>query len=199
MSNKRHRSIRDVKDERGPNGRLLCRYCRQETKPPRLTFCSSECVHQWKIRSSGSYAAQCVFERDAGICARCHIDTEKRRQDARLELLAAPKAVRRSDEGPDEWAARWDSGRQAVIAGWKAAGWPDNTLRVWFDVDHIIPVVYGGGDAGLDNLQTLCTPCHRASTKQLAQKRAAERKAKKVQDAQNSAALDPGDQSGSGG
>eukprot|EP00492_Amphilonche_elongata_P000703 TRINITY_DN1401_c0_g1_i1.p1 TRINITY_DN1401_c0_g1~~TRINITY_DN1401_c0_g1_i1.p1 ORF type:complete len:280 (+),score=85.55 TRINITY_DN1401_c0_g1_i1:37-840(+) len=33
--------------------------------------------------------------------------------------------------------------------------------------DHIKEVVRGGGVCGLDNLQTLCTPCHDAKTKQL--------------------------------
>ncbi|ELA6496128.1 HNH endonuclease [Salmonella enterica] len=31
------------------------------------------------------------------------------------------------------------------------------------DVDHIIPLAHGGADA-LDNLQCLCTPCHRHKT-----------------------------------
>lgn len=34
-----------------------------------------------------------------------------------------------------------------------------------WDADHIIPVVQGGGGCWLDNLQTLCVPCHKRKTK----------------------------------
>ena len=37
---------------------------------------------------------------------------------------------------------------------------------VW-DADHIVPVVEGGGECGLDNYRTLCLPCHRKVTAQL--------------------------------
>lgn len=50
--------------------------------------------------------------------------------------------------------------------------------RDW-EMDHIVPVVEGGGSCGLENLRTLCVPCHRAVTaelkKRLAERRAAER------------------------
>ena len=44
------------------------------------------------------------------------------------------------------------------------------------EIDHIIPVVEGGGCCGLDNLRTLCTQCHREETNKLMQRR---REAKK--------------------
>lgn len=56
-------------------------------------------------------------------------------------------------------------------------GW----VRIWsremrgWEADHIVPLVEGGG-YGLDNLRTLCVPCHKAETKALAQRRAASRK-----------------------
>lgn len=43
-----------------------------------------------------------------------------------------------------------------------------NMYRVPYDIDHIIPVVEGGGLCGLDNLRTLCIPCHKKETKILA-------------------------------
>ena len=33
--------------------------------------------------------------------------------------------------------------------------------------DHIKAVAEGGGDASLDNLRTLCTPCHQHQTERL--------------------------------
>jgi 5-methylcytosine-specific restriction protein A len=35
--------------------------------------------------------------------------------------------------------------------------------RTWWEADHIVPVVEGG-DSGLDNVRTLCLPCHREET-----------------------------------
>jgi 5-methylcytosine-specific restriction endonuclease McrA len=45
-------------------------------------------------------------------------------------------------------------------------------------MDHIVPVVEGGGACGLENLRTLCKPCHKRVTAELAGRRAvAKRKA----------------------
>lgn len=43
--------------------------------------------------------------------------------------------------------------------------------RFW-DADHIVPVVEGGGGCGLDNYRTLCIWCHRDETAALAKRRA---------------------------
>ena len=37
----------------------------------------------------------------------------------------------------------------------------------FWQADHIIPVAEGGGSCGLDNLRTLCTPCHQNETERL--------------------------------
>ncbi len=44
-----------------------------------------------------------------------------------------------------------------------------------WQADHIVPVYRGGGRCGLENLRTLCTPCHADVTKQQAKDRAAMR------------------------
>jgi 5-methylcytosine-specific restriction endonuclease McrA len=44
-------------------------------------------------------------------------------------------------------------------------------------MDHIVPVVEGGGDCGLENLRTLCWACHHRETAALAKRRAEKRKA----------------------
>lgn len=43
---------------------------------------------------------------------------------------------------------------------------------VLWHMDHIIPVVEGGGCCGLDNLRTLCLWCHKEETADLASRRA---------------------------
>jgi hypothetical protein len=37
----------------------------------------------------------------------------------------------------------------------------------YWQADHIVAVAEGGGGCGLDNLQTLCTPCHQGETNKL--------------------------------
>ena len=79
-------NVRDL--PKGPNGFALCRFCGQECKPPRQTFCSGAraqfsredgsaikpgtgCVHEHCIRSDPGYVRKCVWARDRGQCALC--------------------------------------------------------------------------------------------------------------------------------
>lgn len=50
----------------------------------------------------------------------------------------------------------------------------------WWDADHIIPVIEGGGQCGLENYRTLCVPCHKKVTKDLARRLALKRKYEKA-------------------
>ena len=54
-----------------------CRQCDGVICKPRRTFCSAECVHEYRLRSSGSYLRECVFKRDKGICCGCGFDTKQ--------------------------------------------------------------------------------------------------------------------------
>ena len=47
--------------------------------------------------------------------------------------------------------------------------WARGTGHLW-QADHIIPVIEGGGECGLDNYRTLCTDCHKAETAKLRQR-----------------------------
>jgi len=46
----------------------------------------------------------------------------------------------------------------------------------FWDADHMVEVVKGGGECGLENMQTLCLWCHREKTARLARERAEARK-----------------------
>jgi 5-methylcytosine-specific restriction endonuclease McrA len=110
----------------------------------RRTFCSSFCVHQWRLRSDPGYLRDQVMSRDRGICALCQTDT-----------LAAYAALKRScGHARAEALAVW--GMKSV-----------NSRRSLWDADHIRPVAEGGGQCDLDNLRTLCLPCHREVTADL--------------------------------
>jgi 5-methylcytosine-specific restriction enzyme A len=56
---------------------------------------------------------------------------------------------------------------EAVLKEWK---WRPGG-RQW-DADHILPVVAGGGECGIENVRTLCIWCHRRETASLAHARA---------------------------
>lgn len=125
---------------KGAHGVLLCRRCRTEVQPPRRTFCSDVCVHEWKIRSDVGYLRRTIFERDRGICVDCKVDAE---------------ALRRELQDLTEWERR----------DWlRKLGLPKNRVSLW-DVDHVRPVCEGGGvelpsPEYLQNLVTRCIPCH---------------------------------------
>lgn len=60
---------------KGPNGRALCRRCATEVPVGRRTFCSADCVHEWKLRTNPAYVRQQTWKRDGGVCAACGVDT----------------------------------------------------------------------------------------------------------------------------
>lgn len=132
--------------KKGPNGYNLCRECSTEVTPPRRTFCSEECVHEWKCRTDPGYQAREVLKRDKGVCALCSVDCElglRQLKDAPYGELH-PLMERFGLKRFNRWA-----------------------LRIW-DMDHTTPVIEGGGSCGLENLRTLCKPCHKQETAKLA-------------------------------
>lgn len=124
-----------VKDRR----RGLCRRCGAAVPKGRLTFCSAECVHQWKLRTDSGYLREQVFARDRGVCALCGVDTEALRRDKRKLDFAARR----------QFEKQW--GRRGSL----------------WDADHVLPVSQGGGECDLSNLRSLCLLCHRRVTAEL--------------------------------
>ena len=129
------------------DGYRCCRYCDGSVKPPKRTFCSKECVHEYRIRSDGSYLRSNVFERDMGICSICNIDTKEIAKQL-LEL--------KGDE-LNEMMKEYNIHKKRKITPKRNGG------GLW-DADHIIPVKDGGGECGLDNIRTLCISCHKIIT-----------------------------------
>lgn len=159
------------RDSRGPNGRRLCRWCGTEVPFRRQRWCSQACVDEFVVRKGDGRAAKIVFERDKGVCAICRLDcgaVEDLKDAARRHVVVV-------EGGPDRAEMRLDL-RHArtletllVLAGF-------NSLQRPWQVDHITPVVEGGGACGLENLRTLCTPCHKRVTAELAARRAKHRR-----------------------
>lgn len=128
---------------RGPNGRGICRWCSLEVPPRRYTFCSTYCVHEWKLRTQPGYVREKVFERDRGVCWCCGVDT-----------LTADRQLRYAR------GAR----RAELLKHW---GLKARRRKSLWDADHIVPVAEGGGECDLENIRTLCLRCHRRATVEL--------------------------------
>jgi len=145
----------DVK-ERGPNGRGLCRRCGEEVPKGRRTFCGDQCVEEWRIRSDPGFVRQKVLARDQGVCAVCGLDTEGLQRDVfgkwervnRRENLEIRRQVQRGMLA--QYGFDWQRHGLERASLWQA--------------DHIVPVVEGGGECGLENYRTLCCPCHKIVT-----------------------------------
>ena len=121
-------------------GRKGCRWCKGPVKPPKRSFCSHACVHDWRLRTDPGYVRACVLRRDGGVCCVCGLHVERIRRiighaqqfGFNVEMLFIQAGI------PTTWEA-----------------------------DHIVPVAEGGGLCGLDNYRTLCRACHVAETARL--------------------------------
>ena len=163
---------------RGPGGRALCRQCGTEVPVSRRTFCGRKCVETWKLRTDPGAMREFCWNRDGGICQLCGLDIGK--LVARFGRVARKLAERQHQRATAALQARsrrvsglwltWIGRRVAWYSLYQRAAVP----QAW-DMDHIIPLCEGGTNQTL-NLRVLCRPCHRRVTRELAGRRAAQRR-----------------------
>jgi 5-methylcytosine-specific restriction protein A len=175
------------KHPRGPNGRGLCRWCGKEVPKGKRTWCGPACIHEHRTRSSSSYQAKILYERDAGVCDICGINTVKVQAEYRERRSRIYKEIDDLFWDYRNFKAKGKVSRQLLddlYNEYKQAGWNVYNIR-WWDVDHKLPVSEGGGPDEwprskpyIDNLRTLCHPCHKKETAKL-KKRLAKSKNKK--------------------
>lgn len=122
-------------------------------------FCDGKCREEFFAKMSSSSLRYAVQRADSGICSACHVDCES----LRLELTAASSARGSLSQARRDIIARrhpqlldFPSLARKVIAS-PVAG------NLWH-ADHIVPVCLGGGESGLENVQTLCVVCHHLKT-----------------------------------
>lgn len=140
--------------KRGPAGERLCRVCGKAIPEKSVAgFCSEGCIESFRIQTDTEYARKKVFERDRGVCKLCGLDTEA----VMSEKTAAHMAC---GVGPRDAQTR---ALKEILAVW---GYPNLRRRVLWDMDHIVAVALGGTNV-MDNLRTLCMPCHKMQTKNL--------------------------------
>jgi len=140
----------------------ICRWCKRIIHNPkhgkkgqRQTFCSDQCVHEWKIQSDPGYVRRCLEKIEHSICQVCGTDTDA------LKLKLKVDAQRLAAAGDDRpWEEIW---KQLS----KDAGYPDPSKYSWWEAHHIKSVAEGGGLCGLEGYQTLCIKCHKEETREL--------------------------------
>lgn len=148
------------------NGYRSCRVCKDRLTDKRRRVCSNCAPEYNAIPDSWAEARDMVFQRDKGICAVCGRDTEA--------LLRVLEATRPDPQRPiyseyvfPPW--EWEARALRIEWGFRERG-------VLWDCDHANPVSIHGPAKTIDELRTLCTPCHRRVTVSQATDRAVRRR-----------------------
>ncbi|XP_052446818.1 DNA annealing helicase and endonuclease ZRANB3-like [Carassius gibelio] len=128
-------------------GTPLCLSCQKPSGEHRGWaggFCSPACMEDFQLRSNQGYMCTGVL----GVCQHCGLDAHQ----LYVQVRDAPHTPQ-GDPGQHRLAQlplkQLNEMIQCPVEG-----------QFW-QVDHINPVYRGGGPCSLQNLQTLCTVCHR--------------------------------------
>jgi len=122
-------------------------------------YCSQECAMEGRLRRGGMSSTHVrlqVFALEKGVCQRCGVDAHA--LYLRIKALQPPERLNVLCN------ANWNLPKTGAAL--------ERLLQHpkegdFWQADHIVAVSEGGGRCGLDNLQTLCTPCHLRDTEQL--------------------------------
>jgi 5-methylcytosine-specific restriction enzyme A len=154
---RRTRGVWDTPRPLGPNGEKLCYNCHGPLPKGKPYNCSEKCSKEWRLRTSPNQVRWELLKRDKGVCAVCGTDT-----------IAIQKLY---DKLPKTEAEE----RAEFLRKYKIP--PGRVSTNWWDADHIVPVIEGGGECDLSNYRTLCIPCHKKATKDLHERLKAARNA----------------------
>ncbi|XP_061840944.1 DNA annealing helicase and endonuclease ZRANB3 isoform X1 [Nerophis lumbriciformis] len=127
-------------------------------------FCSLRCQEEFQLRSSHTYMRCRVLEAEQGVCQLCGLHAHDLFGRVRDALPSQRKEMLENT-----WLAQLPLKQLNEMIRAPVEG-------DFWQVDHIRPVYSGGGQCSLDNLQTLCTVCHRARTAKQAKERSQMRK-----------------------
>jgi hypothetical protein len=142
-----------------------------------LLFCSPECERRRAVTASSAAMRRALFKHERGVCVLCGVDAAGlvRRLQAVERGSRRCRAARGAllDAAAPAFAARLSAkAREALLAhATQGAAW---------QADHEVPVYAGGGLCDVDNLRTLCTPCHAGVTAAQARARGGARRAARV-------------------
>lgn len=151
---------------RNAAGQLVCRWpeCDKVLTGRRTSFCSDDCRDRAMIRCWPTEQRRQTFRRDHGICAACGLDCEA--------AWAIIRATARECRGQTVDGRYRDS--LTLIQDFLGVRFGNR--QTFWEANHRLAVIEGGGACDLDNLETLCLLCHRAHTADLAARRARARR-----------------------
>lgn len=165
-----------------------CTWCGDLVSKGKKTWCSPKCVDEFQKRCDSSHQARLVIERDKGICQICGFNTKEAKAPHQEEYAKLrSRKLREQQDHSMQWR-RTHEGRTAphiINKDWRES---KEYLAIqdayevidekyhfargrFHEVDHIVPVVEGGGLCTIDNLRLLCGTCHNQETKKLAKRR----------------------------
>ena len=151
---KRHRTIKEAFGEvkRNKAGKRLCLFCGKQLPKRKVCWCSWDCSHQAYLQCRPGNMRAALSERDKGVCADCGRDTEKLEKE--LEELTRKYGLTKEGRAAYRQYVVLIYGRWAL-------------RRHLWEMNHKQAVAEGGEIWGLENVETLCIPCHQEHTKML--------------------------------
>jgi hypothetical protein len=124
------------------------------------TYCSRSCAESGRLRRGGMYAStrirEQLFALEGGICRNCGINAHA----LFVRISALQPAERLNALCNANWTLPKTSAALERLL-------QDPKEGDFWEADHVQAVSEGGGDCMLDNLQTLCKPCHKTETERL--------------------------------
>lgn len=137
-----------------------CAWCGGRIAQAGSTYCSQSCAEDGRLRRGGMYASsrvrEQVFGLEGGVCRKCKIDAHA--LYTRIVSLQPPERLNALCN------VNWNLPKSSVALERLLQNPKESDF---WQADHIVAVAEGGGSCGLENLQTLCTPCHREETNKL--------------------------------
>lgn len=134
--------------KRDADGKPLCRGCGGPVKKPRLTWCSDDCVNKYHP----AMVISAVEKRDKGVCQLCGANCDRGEKEW---LEKKPQW----DDYPADPNLKWPEQGQERYRRYDLACNEWRKLKPRAEYDHIIPFSEGGPTT-LENMRTLCRPCH---------------------------------------
>jgi 5-methylcytosine-specific restriction endonuclease McrA len=123
-------------------------------------YCSQDCAEEGRLCRGGMYASSkiraAVFALEGGKCTLCGIDAH-----SLFEQIRALEPARRLNK---LLAVNW---RLPTSSKALQNLLQDPKEHHFWQADHIRAVAEGGGGCGVENLRTLCVPCHAQETEKL--------------------------------
>ena len=123
-------------------------------------YCSQACAEEGRLKRGGRFAGAnlraAVFALESGVCTLCGVNA----QTLYEQILTLAPSERLN---------------KLLSVGWKLPQTAKAMERLlndpregdFWQADHIQAVAEGGGGSGLENLRTLCVPCHQVETAKL--------------------------------